>query len=315
MDKSRPKRKYQYKKGKLVLSFSAYKLYKDCPAAFFNRYIARTKIPDQDDKTATVPGSIIDRLNRIYFKKLQETGRKADWIYDSTRPHLREHFEFWINDPKVFLGDGQFAKDKESAFLYVAKVAEKMLRLIQSEKLAENFNFILSEWEHNNPTEFGSPYKPLVINEWLSLMGSFDFYGAETRDGLGKLLDWKASRSFYHLDPDQLKLYNIAVIKKWNLRVGMCGFVLPILGTTKWHRFNNDVLEGFTGTLVHTAKKIDREEFDYTPSEASCRMCPFKSSCAKAVVKTSTDIKKRAAAKNDVVNANIPTPLLEEPEL
>lgn len=300
----------KFKHGELILSFSAYKLYRDCPGAYCGKYITRAKIPPDVDKTATVPGSIIDRLNRTFFRILQSSGRKAFWLYNPTSKAFKEEFDRWIDQPKVFLGEGQFAKNREEAFEYVAQVAEKMRQLIESEQLAEDFDFVLSEWETDNPTEFGSPGNPLVVNDWVKLMGSFDFFGSKSRATPGRLLDWKASRSMYHLDPFQLRIYQLAAELKWDLKVGMTGFALPIMRRVTWHRFGREQVQETIERLVTTAKQIDAEEFDLTPSEASCRLCPFLTTCPKAVV--SGKQKKREKSPLQIAT---PPGLAEDPEL
>jgi len=321
-EKVKSRRRPKYKKGELVLSFSSWKTYKDCPAQYFKSRIAREKVPPEEyDITGTVPGTVVDSLAQYYFDRVERGYKPSTFMFDKDNKKFQEVFDHHIDKPGVHLHEESFAETVDEARDFIGELAENLADMIQAERLLEGQNFILAEKrsdfgkKESNPTEFGSWHTPLVINDWLSVSGAFDLYSAQERHIPGRLVDWKASRSRHYLDPQQLRLYTIALKRKWGIDVGMAGFILFRIQDKIWYNFTKTQLDETVDQFVSVAKKIDAEEFDYTPTEAACRLCDFRNVCEKSLYKDDEQTRAKKRKKKQLVQITTPAALLEEPEL
>lgn len=293
----------------LVLSFSSAKRYWDCPGSYFKRYILREKPPQDQDLTETTPGLVVDRLCRYFFERVRAGRGAGRFMFDEESKVFQSLIDKYLRRPGVYLGEGAFAEDEDEAIAYISEISANMSDMIAQEELYKA-DIILSEDEANT-TQFGTYQRPLVINDHLQVAGAFDLFVAFK--GLpGRLIDYKASKSTHHIDPTQLKLYNIALIKKWNRSVAMAGFMLFKLKKPIWYRFSPQDLEETEAKFTRTAKNIVAEEFDFTPSHSACRLCPYRTSCSESALPDPVTTKKRSRPK---VKAEKPESLNEIPEL
>jgi len=297
-------------KETLVLSFSAGKTYWDCPGGYQKKYIFREKSPEDKDETGTVPGTVVDRLARHFFYRVRNGYGPAKFMFDKDSKAFNETLSEYLEAPHVYLGEGTFAENEEEAKEVIGEMALNLSDMISKENLYKGKEIILSE-DNKGTTEFGTYKNPLEINEWLRVAGAFDFYSSVDRDTAGRLIDWKASQSTRYLDPHQLKLYQFALLKKWGLRTAMAGFMLFNLNRTSWHRFDDASVEATLDKFTRTAKSIIAEDFDLTPSQASCRLCPYRTTCSESVCTDEEKPKK----KKIKVKAEKPEALNVIPEL
>jgi len=288
-------------------------MYWDCPGRYYKRYIQRQPIPDDElDITETVPGKVVDRILQYFWRRVLEGRGAATFMFDPKSKKFDEIFTKYIDAPGVILGGEAFASTREEAKVAIGKLAKNMELMIETEQLLDQQEFLMPEGEDNR-TQFGTYHKPLFINDWLSLSGGFDLFIAPKREFTGRLIDYKASMSTRRLEPEQLKLYQLAIGHKWKLKVGMAGFLLFRLKKTIWYRFDAEKIQATKDRLIRTAKAIDREEFDLTPSEAACMYCDFRFQCEKAIITDNTKRKKKRSLP--VINVETPTALMDEPEL
>jgi len=301
--------KKEVTKENLVLSFSAAKFYWDCQGGYQKKYIFREKSPEDKDETGTVPGTVVDRLARHFFYRVRNGFGPAKFMFDKDSKAFNETLSQHLEAPHIYLGEGAFAEDEDDAKEVIGDMALNLSDMISKENLYKGKEIIMSE-DNKGTTEFGTYHKPLVINEWLRISGAFDLFVSDNKNMPGRLLDYKASKSTRYLDPHQLKLYQLALRIKWRLRTAMAGFMLFKLNRTYWHRFDDASIEGTVDKFTRTAKSIVEGKFDFTPSQASCRLCPYRTTCSESVCKEIEKPKKKIKVK-----AEMPESLNILPEL
>jgi len=297
-------------KETLVLSFSAGKFYWDCPGGYQKKYIFREKSPEDKDETGTVPGTVVDRLARHFFYRVRHGFGSAKFMFDKDSKAFNETLSEYLEAPHVYLGEGTFAEDEEEAKEVIGVMALNLADMISKENLYKGKEIIMSE-DREGTTEFGTYHKPLVINEWLRVAGAFDLFVSVDKNTLGRLLDFKASQTTRYIDPHQLKLYQHALDIKWGLRTAMAGFMLFNLNRTLWYRFDDASIEETIDKFTRTAKSIVEGKFDFTPSQASCRLCPYRTNCSESMYTEEEKPKK----KKIKVKAEKPESLNIVPEL
>jgi len=302
--------KKEVTKENLVLSFSAAKLYWDCAGAYFRRYILREKSPEDKDETGTVPGNVVDQLARHFFYRVRNGYGAAKFMFDKDSKSFNEKLSEYLEAPYIYLGEGTFAENEEEAKEVIGEMALNLSDMISKENLYKGKEVILSE-DRKGTTKFGTYNNPLEVNEYLRISGAFDLYTSVNKETAGRLIDYKASNSTHYVDPHQLKLYQFALKKKWGLKTAMAGFMLFKLNRTLWHRFDDASIESTLDKFTRTAQSIVAGEFEYTPSVASCRLCPYRTNCSESMYVAEDKPKKRKVKPK----ADRPESLDEVPEL
>jgi hypothetical protein len=263
----------------LTLNFSksSFLTYKQCPAAYAYSYVSEG-VPVEPDYSGVVPGKVIGRLldNTLRTAQVPERvycdGNKVlfDFLIDDK--HLQRLFFEEVNRPKCGLHKDAWAKTPEDALRQLRAMRTTLLKIMDEQHVIQPY--MLSEFR------FASHQKPLRINSVVSLNGAIDLFVSEHQTKPGRLFDLKASPTDANQDPDELKLYTIAM-QQVGIKVGMSAFLTYRGGvrTPTYYSFNKADLSEFEDKLVDTARRIAANEFPYTPSEKACKFCKARDIC------------------------------------
>lgn len=282
-----------------ILSYSAIHQYKVCPGGYFLGYVdpERKLISYTGDMTATLPGkvshTVVDRALKVEDKKTCVVTRVDETTFFDNKLFFAVFKEEASKKGiSFFKRTGEedshldWAESEQTAFRHTRELLTNLYEGLKSNDLFAPF--MVREWN------FGTYKNPFTINDQLLLSGAIDLMSGLEASAALRLLDYKGARSDYHLDKDQLKLYNI-VAKAFGYNIGMCGFLLfRVRRKVIYERFGKQELDDTTEKFVSISKKIQREEFDFTPSKTACRFCRMRPECSKAFVDEGSPIKPKA---------------------
>ena len=249
------------------LSFSAIRLYQQCPLRYFFRYIAG--LPEETVGASLVFGSAIHRAIEHHFRRLLE-GQPAPAIEEL----VAEYKAGW-NDHSAPI---RFGKGEDDTSFQ--PLAEKMLKAFCESDLARPTGTILAVEE----TLRGS-----VITGLPDLLGRVDLIVEEPEELI--ISDWKTSRSRYSQDQvedstEQLLLYSelakdFAPRKRVRLE-------FAVLTKTKEtfidrHKSLTDPLRiaRIKRVVERVWRSIEAENFYPAPSQMNCGGCPYRDACRK----------------------------------
>lgn len=249
------------------VSFSAVRLYQQCPLRYFFRYIAG--LPENSVSASLVFGSAIHRAVELHFRRLME-GQAAPYIEEL----LAEYRAGW-NDQ---LAPIRFGKDEDNASL--GSLAEKMLRAFSASDVARPTGRILAVEE-----SLRGPVIPGVPD----LLGRVDLIIEEPNELV--VLDWKTSRARYSPDQvedstEQLLLYSelakdFAPGKRMRLE-------FAILTKTKETTIDRHAstadpsrVDRIKRVVEWVWRSIEAEHFFPAPSPMNCGGCPYRDPCRK----------------------------------
>ncbi|MBX4215993.1 PD-(D/E)XK nuclease family protein [Candidatus Parcubacteria bacterium] len=276
-----------------VLSYSAINSYKTCPQKYYRSYIdpERKLNKPQSDLTGTLPGHVVHKLveracvrttdehkSVVEFKETKFLDNRLFYaLFKSEAEDPRISFK--PRSPDFHLG---WADSEKEALDFIRECRDNLILLLKTYGFFKPF--VLNEWW------FGHYKKPLVFNDQLKVSGALDWFAADSPKDVGILADFKGSNSDFRLDPDQLLLYQ-AALEANGFTVGMSAFLMFKIRGRKpaYHGFKRSDIEAGKDKFVQISKKIQAEEFDYSPSESACFLCDFRDVCPKAV-KVSKDI-------------------------
>ena len=249
------------------LSFSAIRLYQQCPLRFMFRY--RLGLPEETVGASLVFGSAIHRAVEHHFRRLLE-GQLAPGADEL----LAAYQEGW----KEHSAPIRFGKDEDSESF--SSLAERMLKAFSESEIAQPSGRILAVEES---------LRGQVIPGLPDLLGRVDLIVEEPDELV--ICDWKTSRARYTHDQvedstEQLLLYSeLAKDFAPGKRVRLEFAVL-----TKTKETSIDVhasladpfrVDRIKRVVERVWGSIEAENFYPAPSQMNCGGCPYREACRK----------------------------------
>jgi CRISPR/Cas system-associated exonuclease Cas4 (RecB family) len=249
------------------LSFSAIRLYQQCPLRFYFKYVAG--LPEATVSASLVFGSAIHRAVEHHFRRLLE-GQPAP----TTAELLAEYREGW----KDHTAPIRLGKDEDDGSL--ASLAEKMLKTFSQSDVAKPRGHILAVEES---------LRGALIPGMPDLLGRVDLI-VEEPDAL-LIADWKTSRARYSQDQvedstEQLLLYSelardFAPGKPVRLEFA----VITKSKETSIERHTSPVeprrVDRVKRVFEKVWRSIEAEHFYPAPSTLNCPGCPYRDPCGR----------------------------------
>lgn len=247
------------------LSFSAIRLYQQCPLRYYFRYVAG--LPEKTVGASLVFGSAIHRALEHHFRRLLE-GQAAP----STSELVVEYRKGWGDHrAPVRLG-----KDEDEAAFHT--LAAKLLQTFAESEVAKPKGHILAVEE---------TLRGQIVAGLPDLLGRVDLIVEEPEALV--ISDWKTSRSRYSQDQvedgaEQLLLYSelakdFAPCKRIRLE-------FAVLTKTKetsidLHAAAADPLRvaRIKRIVERVWRSIEAEHFYPAPSQMNCPGCPYRDAC------------------------------------
>jgi CRISPR/Cas system-associated exonuclease Cas4 (RecB family) len=249
------------------LSFSAVRLYQQCPLRFMFRY--RMGLPEETVGASLVFGSAIHRAVEHHFRRLLE-GQTAP----STEELLAEYKE-GFKDHSVPI---RFGKDEDASSLN--SLAEKMLTAFSTSDVARPTGRILAVEE---------TLRGQIVPGLPDLLGRVDLIVEEQEELV--ICDWKTSRARYSQDQvedstEQLLLYSeLAKDFSPGKRVRLEFAILTKTKETviERHKSQPDSIrvDRIKRIVERVWRSIEAEHFYPAPSTMNCPGCPYKDACRK----------------------------------
>lgn len=246
-------------RGKIVLlSYSSYSLYKQCPKRYHREKILREKIPDFDT-SFTIPGTVTHKATEIYL----ETGN--DQVFDPRVIEggvIKHSKEEGVDLVKAY---GSIEKCAD----FTKTCAENMYKFLIGRNIRSK-KFIYEKW-------FGTWEEPLMLTENVGILGAPDLI--EINDnGSAILYDYKATWSDKNLNREQLLIYCIASELKFKTPIAMSSFFLIPRNMHRYFRFTDEDKQWMINTLQEAALNILSGNFPTTPND-KCERCPYFNDC------------------------------------
>lgn len=268
-----------------VLSYSSIHTYKRCPGAYYLSYVDPERFlrpPLTSDLTGTLPGNVVHRLMDLALPKNSVSLPVVDSFKEDT--YLSDELlvsliRKELDNPRVALHsehEEKWAMSLDTAIIFIRDCRNRLLATIKEYDLFKAF--MLSEFK------FGTFRNPCVINDQLLLAGAVDLFAATSATAKGAVYDFKASKSTYYLDRDQLKVYRIA-LERHKFAVGSAGFILfKIARKPIFYAFPESEIKDTIERFVGVSKAIQDERFEFTPSVVACKLCDYRDDCEKVIL-------------------------------
>lgn len=249
-------------------SFSSLNKYAGCNYSYYLRYVAKVQ-PDIDrDLTGTVPGLVCHSLAEKFFEK-REKENVID--YEIFEKGFEELFKSYIYSPFTKLGPDAFAANIEEARTTIKSWRDNLIALIQENYVTTGVT--ISE------VRFGNHHSPLKISDSFYMTGGTDLYQSVDKNTPGRLIDFKASDSTFHLNFKQLYLGALGFKKKFDIETSMVGFFLFKAKRVEWKSCNQERLEDAQRWAEGIIDLISKDSFKENPSKSTCSMCEHRVSC------------------------------------
>ena len=244
----------------VILSYSAFSVYQQCPQRYYREKILREKT-GEDDLSFNIPGTISHKATEVYLKSGDER------IFESSV--LNAAVEKHSHDPQVDLVKAYGSIDKAAEFTRLC--AQNLQRFLVSRNIRSK-QFLSEEW-------FGNWDEPLMLSENLGTQGAPDLIEINP-NGSAILYDYKATWSTKNLNKDQLILYCIASELKFNVKISMSAFYLLPANKHEYFNFTEQDKLNLKNRMQDAANNILMlgPDLPYTPNE-KCNRCPYASSC------------------------------------
>lgn len=255
---------------KVILSYSSYSVYIQCPLRYKREKIDREK-PLVKDNSFSFPGLILHEAAEDYIKTKGESPLFSE-------EKLKGAVEEYASHPDVFVETSYGTIDKVmNLVLSSGKHLENFLsmRLLQGHTLLSEFWF--GNWEH-----------PLWVSDILGLQGAPDL--VEITDNNGAIVyDFKTTYTDKYLNSDQIVLYTIGcervihnfipTLDSTNINIQMGSFFLLPLNKQHYMSVTKGDEDRLLGHMQKAAKKILDGDFPATPNDR-CNRCPFYDTCS-----------------------------------
>jgi RecB family exonuclease len=249
------------------ISFSAIRLYQQCPLRYFFKYIAG--LPEETVSASLLFGSAIHRAVESHFRRLLEGDAPP-----SPSELLAEYRLGWKDRTRLV----RFGKDENTNTLDA--LASRMLQAFATSELARPRGTILAVEE----TLRGN-----LIPGLPDLLGRVDLIVEEAEELL--IADWKTSRARYSADQiedstEQLLLYSeLARDFAPGKRIRLEFAVLTKTKETSIYRHSSPAdplrVARIKRVVERVWQSIEAGHFYPAPSQMNCGGCPYRDACRK----------------------------------
>lgn len=255
------------------ISWSAYKMYDDCPLAYKKQYIE--KIKSKDDEYNSLGGKIIQRVFELFYndeiwRRGSETLKELESIFD-------QESEYIIKKSKADWSIDGRSPEKLKAQL--KPLIKSILKMIIDEKL------------------LGSYSKAEVkLQAWIDkvlIFGIADFIIRKDNEMI--ILDGKLTKHRdKYLKRDQLVWYAMIYYLQHQVEINKLGWIYYTYGEVSWVDIDRNDLVRLHKSVKSTLKSIQDENFESAPSQDTCKFCNFRDTCSDVYTDTPTVKKKRS---------------------
>jgi len=258
--------------SRILISYSGMDLFEKCAGGYSLKYVDRKRVKATPDKTGAIPGKVTHDIAELVNNAFMAKRGPVDDLWEDLVPAM---FQKYIQKYNPIWSAKAFAKSEDSAFVEIRKMVLNLRD--QQRSLGLYKPFMLSEFW------FGTAREPLILNDWVAVQGAVDLFSSDSRTSAGRLVDYKASNSSFFLSRKQLRFYQVA-LERLNFKIYQCGFILFKKRTEEWFVNKPADLEELVDTLVQIAKKVAAEDFEFTPSKSTCKLCEYIGTCDHAIV-------------------------------
>lgn len=242
----------------VILSYSAYADYLDCPYKYNLKKIERIK-PEKENITFTVPGTIIHPLGEKFIKTGEFSTTKEDI--------LNELIEY---DSKVGVNIAEAYGSMDKALDFTYNSLMNLYKFLLG--VRHNGNKFMSE------VFFGSWENPVHLINNLYTLGAADLV-VDNKNGTSILYDFKTTWVEKNLKIEQLLLYKLVYEKVYNKNIKMCSFFLLPSNRQVYYTFTKENEDRLLNRMDTAAKAILKRDFPKVESN-KCLRCPyFKNIC------------------------------------
>lgn len=247
----------------IVLSASGWMTYKQCPKKYEYSRIIRVKSDLIEDHSNAIPGSTVHEAAENYLKTFDDSWFSAEAI--------KSIFDSVTSKPECDLS--KYPGGPEKAWEMTLLCAKNLHMFLLGQDLKGKKFY----------TEFniGTWKEPCVINNDLGLMGASDLLVPAFDKYV--LYDYKATYQRKNVDPDQLKLYKLAVEKILGVSIPMVGFLFIPLSLPQYYSFNDTEMKFFLDKLFKAVDLIQKGSFEKKPSQ-KCDNCKYRDMCKPEAV-------------------------------
>ena len=247
-------------KDVVILSYSAYSVYKQCPHKYYLEKILRMKVPEED-RSFTIPGLVVHEASERFLKEGDHSGFDANSI--------NAKLEEFNKEEQVDLISAYGSIEKAQNFSQIC--AENLNKFLMARNIPSK-KFLTEAW-------FGTWEDPLFLSPNLATQGAPDLIEIN-ENGSAILYDFKSTWSTKYLNKDQLKLYCIASEIKFGVKITMASFFLLPANKHEYFRFSDADKNQLVDEMQVAANQILTlgEDLPCTPSER-CDRCQYFSTC------------------------------------
>jgi len=251
------------------LSFHGMKDYLSCPKKYHLKYIKRQKPKDPENKKNAFFGNLTAGLLENWIKSGTYKKHELDWLdwlpveTEAISSKLLER-EYIIWD-----SDNELPENINLAIHCMPKCFNTLKEqgLLDGKVIAE--------------AKAKIPYGSNEINGRIDLLSQ--------NNNKIFILDGKSGKSRdKFLDSDQLYYYVIIVKAKlgnWPIEIG---YQYTRFGDIDWYDVDPNILDGVKSKIIKSFEGIENGVFGATPSNDSCRFCPYREECTDKLINKRT---------------------------
>jgi CRISPR/Cas system-associated exonuclease Cas4 (RecB family) len=285
----------------LYLSYSGYRMLKECGGRYAKDYILRQKPKKPDSKHNTVVGSTVQSVMEHLFKQ------KAELIaLKKTEPgfDLKEHLVELTTKKmdEVIRGHGR----GEAPYIDWGhfRCDSRGVMLSDSKKLVAN---ALDQVKYHKLLTAGADsemsLKTTITEDSNNIIGGYADFVIPQPDGSVMILDGKAGRSgMKYLSEDQLLMY---ALLWWRIhgelpsKLGFMFFRYKPEDAIHWVKCDMERVKNLQSDLMVAFKKIEEmgDTLPVTPKAKWCQWCPFEEECEPRMTQKAANSAKRRKAK------------------
>lgn len=240
-------------KRDVIMSYSAYSDWLDCPFKYYLGKIVRLKV--EKDVVFTIPGSVLHKMIEEYF----ENGVPLDTKIALERAYQMEK-DTNSNIHKAFRGRDKFESDIDRS---VANINNFLLSIAGKPVLYE-------AW-------FGSWKEPLQVTDILKGQGAADLI-VDNDNNTSILYDYKFTWSTKNLKVEQLLFYQVCYEIYKQKKIGMCAYFLLPKNDFSYYRFTEADKQRLIRNMENAVLEIQKGDFPkrFSPK---CAYCDYRNHC------------------------------------
>lgn len=285
----------------LYLSYSGYRMLKECGGRYALEYILKQRPKKPDSKHNTVVGSTVQSVMEYLFKQKSDilALKRSDPGFD-LKEHLQEMTGVHLEG--VLRGEGR----GEAPYIDWGhfRCDSRPVMLSESKKLVGN---ALDQVKHHKLLTAGADsevsLKTTITDDSDDLIGGYADFVIPQPDSSVWILDGKAGRSgMKYLSEDQLLMY---ALLWWRIhgelpsKLGFMFFRYKPEVAIHWIDFDMDAVLNLQSELLAAFKKIKDygETLPLTPKAKWCQWCPFEDECEPRQEQRAKNSAKRKKAR------------------